>query len=177
MPSGLASVMTWVDAGVVTFLPPMWEIVNSIEAFPAATLRGTTVVYFFLTKDIAIRYIFLPPRAPAERGLRLKVRLRRLTTRLPVNLFTINLIITSLLVHRDILFYFFFLIYAEYVESSLYIGEAIRVDFFGVFVTATDNDRLQHNACLKLDLVLESSITHLVQILYVDLRSSELVYQ
>lgn len=95
--------MTWVDAGVVTFLPPMWEIVNSTEELPAATLRGTTVVYFFLTKDIAIRYILLPPRAPFD--LRLKVRLRRRTTRLPVNLFTINLIITSLLEHWLILFF------------------------------------------------------------------------
>ncbi len=108
--------MTWVEAGVVTFLPPMWEIVNSIEALPAATLRGRTVVYFFLTKDIDIRYIFLPPRAPEDLGLRLKVRLRRLTTRLPVNLFTINLIITSLLVHRDIVFFLF--INTVHIEPS-----------------------------------------------------------
>ncbi len=73
MPSGLASVITYVDPGVVTFLPPMWEIVNSIDALPAATLRGNTVVYFFLTKDIAIRYILRPERA--DLGFLLKVRL------------------------------------------------------------------------------------------------------
>jgi len=81
--------MTWVEPGVVTFLPPIWEIVNSIEALPAATLKGITVVYFFLTKDMAIRCIFLPPRAAAERGLRLNLRLR--TVRLLINLLGINI--------------------------------------------------------------------------------------
>ncbi len=100
----------------MTFLPPIWEIVNSIEAFPAATLRGRTVVYFFLTKDIAIRYIFLPPRAPDDLGLRLKVRLRRRNTRLPENLLGIILIITSLLEHRDVLFFLF--IYTIDIEPS-----------------------------------------------------------
>ncbi len=74
---------------MVTFLPPIWEIVNSTEALPAATLKGITVVYFFLTKDIAIRYIRLPPRAAAERGLRLNLRL--LTVRLRINLLGINI--------------------------------------------------------------------------------------
>ncbi len=159
MPSGLASVMTWVEAGVVTFLPPIWEIVNSTEELPAATLKGMTVVYFFFTKDIAIRYILLPPRALAERVLRLKVRLRRRTTRLPVNLFTINLIITSLLEHWLIVFFFLF-IYTVHIEPSFEVLVAIGVHLFGVFVTATDHNRLQLNAGLKLDLVLESSITH-----------------
>lgn len=67
------------EAGVVTFLPPIWEIVNSTEELPAATLKGITVVYFFLTKDIAIRYILLPDLAPFD--FLLKVRLLRLKTR------------------------------------------------------------------------------------------------
>ncbi len=77
--------MTYVEAGVVTFLPPIWEIVNSTEALPAATLRGTTVVYFFLTKDIAIRYILLPALAGLDLGLRLNERRLGLKVRFLLN--------------------------------------------------------------------------------------------
>ena len=151
--------MTWVEAGVVTFLPPMWEIVNSIEALPAATLRGTTVVYFFLTKDIDIRYIFLPPRAPEDLGLRLKVRLRRRTTRLPVNLLGININYNSLLVHGNIVFLgrFFFIVrfstilQVDDVESSFDERESVGVDFSRMLISTHQDDCLHHNVLLVLD--------------------------
>jgi len=52
---------------------------------------------------------------------------------------------------------------------------AIRIYLFGVFVTATDHNRIQLNAGLELYLILEVPITHLVKILNRDLRSSELI--
>ncbi len=54
---------------------------------------------------------------------------------------------------------------------------AIGVNFFGVFVTATDHNRLQLDTVLELNLVLGNPITHLIQIHNGDLRSSELIQQ
>ena len=150
----------------------MWEIVNSTEELPAATLRGTTVVYFFLTKDIAILYILLPPRAPEDLGLRLKVRLRRRTTRLPVNLLTININYNSLLVHRNIVFFgrfFFFvgcctILQVDDVEPQFNKMKLVSIHLSRMFVSTHKDYRFHYEIRLALDLVSLRPVAYLINL-------------
>ncbi len=127
--------------GVVEFLPPIWEIVNSVEEIPLGTLRGITTVYFFLTKDRDILYILFPDLADLD--FLLKVRLLGRKVRF-LRLNTIRiLIITSLLVHRNIVFFGRILLIVristilqvDNVESSFDERESIRVNFSRMFIT------------------------------------------
>ncbi len=154
----------------MTFLPPIWEIVNSTEAFPAATLRGTTVVYFFLTKDIAIRCIRLPPRAAAERGLRLNLRL--LTVRLRINLLGINNNYNSLLVHRNIVFFgrfFFFvgcctILQVDDVEPQFNKVKLVSIHLSRMFVSTHKDYRFHYEIRLALDLVSLRPVAYLINL-------------
>ncbi len=123
------------------FLPPIWEIVNSVEEMVLGTLRGITTVYFFLTKDRDILYILFPDLADLD--FLLKVRLLGRKVRF-LRLNTIRiLIITSLLVHRNIVFFGRILLIVristilqvDNVESSFDERESIRVNFSRMFIT------------------------------------------
>ncbi len=66
-PSGLQEAKFTVPAGSAEFLPPIWDIVVSLADWLANTRIGNTAVYFFLTKESAIRYILRPNFPPVVR--------------------------------------------------------------------------------------------------------------